>query len=67
MFIRGNHDGRWNLLLCVNYRRDGNGVFHLVFPQVAGGNLKVGPDHPQYRQIADHLLCATLPDDPAEP
>lgn len=63
MFIEGAHEGRWNLLLCVNYRQDNAGAFHLVFPQAAGGNVKIKPDHPQYHQIARHLLGATLPHD----
>ncbi|WP_065571014.1 hypothetical protein [Microbacterium oleivorans] len=63
MFIESAHGGHWNLLLCVNYRRDKKGVLHLVFPQSMGGNFKVTPAHPQYRQIERHLLAATLPHD----
>ncbi|MFB2586723.1 hypothetical protein [Herbiconiux liukaitaii] len=63
MYIESAHGGFWNLLLCVNYRRDNKGVFHLVFPQAAGGNFKVTPSHPQYHQIERHLLQATLPHD----
>lgn len=54
MFIESAHGGYWNLTLCVNYRRDAKGVFHLVFP-VDGGNVKIGPDHPRYDDVARYL------------
>jgi hypothetical protein len=67
MFIEGDHDSYWNLLTCVNYRRDKSGVFHLVFPQAMGGNVKLKPDHPQYQQVAQYLIGATLPKDSPPP
>ena len=67
MFIESDHGGYWNLLLCVNYRQDKGGVFHLVFPQSMGGNFKLKPDHPQYHQAVQYLIGATLPHDAPPP
>jgi hypothetical protein len=44
----------------ANYRRsDRTGAFKLVFA-VDGGNVTVGSDHRQYRQVEQYLLAATL-------
>lgn len=66
MYIEGAHGGYWNLHHVVNYRRHGRkGGFLLMFP-IGGGNVKIDPDHPQFRQVEQFLLAATLGHDQPE-
>jgi hypothetical protein len=59
MFISTDR-GFFNLHLVANYRRsDRTGAFKLVFA-VDGGNVTIESDHPQYRQVEQYLLAATL-------
>jgi hypothetical protein len=60
MFIESTTGSYWDLRHVVNYRRiKRTGGFLLLFP-VGGGNVKVAPDHPQFRQIESYLMSSTL-------
>lgn len=64
MFIE-SPNGHWNLHMLTNYRRNPRtGGYLLMFP-IGGGNVKISPNHPQFRQIEQHLMASTLgPDQP---
>jgi hypothetical protein len=65
MFIESLTGSHWDLRHVVNYRRnEKTGGFLLLFG-VDGGNVKVAPDHPQFRQIEHYLMSSTLGRDQA--
>jgi hypothetical protein len=64
MFIE-SPNGYWNLHMLTSYQRiPRTGGYLLMFP-IGGGNVKISPSHPQFRQIEQHLIASTLgPDQP---
>jgi hypothetical protein len=65
MFIDSLTGSYWDLRHVVNYRRNARTGGYLLLFGVGGGNVKIKPDHPQFRQIEHYLMSSTLGRDQA--